>query len=105
VDGSHYRVERNLGSDSITAPTDLSNTTVALLKGDSLTSYEAAMEDNHTNREDKSLMVPMMEQHIDNALLAFTNQIFPYRALETQRQWMSKYTRKPYKWELSSLLP
>jgi hypothetical protein len=36
------------------------------------------------------------EQHIDNALLAVTNQIFPYRALETQKQWMSKYTRKPY---------
>jgi hypothetical protein len=82
--------------NSITAPTDMSNTAVALLKGDSLTSYEAAMEDNCTNPEDKSLMVPMTEQHIDDALLADTNQIFPYCALETQKQWMSKYARKPY---------
>jgi hypothetical protein len=65
----------------IIAPMDMSNTAVALLKGDSLTSYEAAMEDNHTNPDNESLMVPMTEQHIDNALLAVTNQIFPYRFL------------------------
>jgi hypothetical protein len=55
------------------------------------------MEDNRTNPDDKSLMVPMTEQHIEDALLAVTNQIFPCRALETQKQWMSKYARKPYK--------
>jgi hypothetical protein len=82
--------------NSITVPTDMSNTAVAILKGDSLTSYEAAMEDNCTNLEDESLMVPMTEQHIDDALLAATNQIFPYPALETQKQWMSKYARRPY---------
>jgi hypothetical protein len=38
----------------------------------------------------------MREQHIDNAPLAVTNQIFFYCALETQKQWMSKYARKPY---------
>jgi hypothetical protein len=82
--------------NSITAPTDMSNTAVAILKGDSLTSYEAAMEDNHTDPDDESLMVPMTEQHIDHALLAVATQIFPFRALETQKQWMSKYARKPY---------
>jgi hypothetical protein len=75
--------------NSITVPMDMSNTAVAILKEDSLTSYEAAMEDNRTDLDDKSLMVPMTEQH--------TNQIFPYHALETQKQWMSKYARKPYK--------
>jgi hypothetical protein len=86
-----------LAQNSITEPTDMSNTAVAILKGDSLTSYEAAMEDKCTNPEDKSLMVPMTEQHIHDSLLAVTNQIFPYRALKTQKQWMSKYARKPYK--------
>jgi hypothetical protein len=81
----------------ITAPIDMSNTAVTILKGDSLTSYEAATEDNCTNPEDKSLMVPMTKQHIDDSLLAVTNQIFPYCTLETQKQWMSKYARKPYK--------
>jgi hypothetical protein len=81
--------------NSITEPTDMSNTAVAILKGDSLTSYKAAMEDNPTNLEDESLMVPMMEQHINNALLAVTNQFFPYCARKTQKQLT--------KWELSSL--
>jgi hypothetical protein len=81
--------------NSITVPMDMSNTALAILKGDSLTSYEMAMEDNRTNPDDESLMVPslmvpMTEQHIDNALLAVTNQIFPYCALKTQKQWMSK---------------
>jgi hypothetical protein len=61
----------------ITVPTDMLNTAVAILKGDSLTSYEAAMEDNRINPDDKSLMVPMTEQHIDNALLAVTTKSFP----------------------------
>jgi hypothetical protein len=65
--------------------------------GDSLISYETRMEDNRTDPEDEYLMVPMTEQHIDDALLAVTNQIFPYCALETQKQWMSKYATKPYK--------
>jgi hypothetical protein len=82
--------------NSIPEPRDMWNTTVVILKGDGLTSYEAAMEDNRTNLEDKSLMVPMTEQHINDALLAVPNQIFPYCALKTQKQWMSKYARKPY---------
>jgi stalled ribosome alternative rescue factor ArfA len=55
------------------------------------------MEDNRTNLDEESLMVPMTEQHIDDALLAVTNQIVPYCALETQKQGMGKYARKPYK--------
>jgi hypothetical protein len=93
------RLKEIWAQNLITAPTDMSNTAVAILKGDCIMSYEAAMEDNCTDPEDESLMVPMMEQHIDDALLAVTNQIFPYHALETQKlkQWMSKYGRKPYK--------
>jgi hypothetical protein len=90
------RLKEIWAQNLITDPTDTSNTAVAILKGDSLTSYEAAMEDNCTNPEDEFLMVPITEQHINNALLAVTNQIFPYRALKTQKQWMSKYARKPY---------
>jgi hypothetical protein len=81
----------------ITVPTDMSNTAMAILQGASLTLYETVMEDNRINPDDKSLMVPMTEQHIDDALLAVTDQICPYPVLKTQNQWMSKYARKPYK--------
>jgi hypothetical protein len=40
------RLKEIWAQNLITAPTDMSNTAVAILKGDSLTSYEAAMEDN-----------------------------------------------------------
>jgi hypothetical protein len=49
----------------IMAPTDMSNAAVELLKGDSLTSYEAAMEDDRTNPDDETLMVPTTIKHID----------------------------------------
>jgi hypothetical protein len=82
--------------NSIMVPTDMSNTVVALLKGESLTAYEAAVEDKRTNPDDKTLMVPMTIKHIDDSLLAVSNIVLPYLALETQKQWMSKYIRKLY---------
>jgi hypothetical protein len=82
--------------NSVTNPADMSNTVMAILKGDSLSAYEAAMEDNRTDPDDETLMVPMTTEHIDDALLAITNTVFPFRALETQKQWMSKYMKKPY---------
>jgi hypothetical protein len=44
--------------NSIRVPTDMSNTVVALLKGDSITAYEVAMKDSHTNPEDEPLWYP-----------------------------------------------
>jgi hypothetical protein len=44
-----------LAWNSITVPTGMSNTAVALLKRDNLMSYEAAMEDNRTDPDDESL--------------------------------------------------
>jgi hypothetical protein len=67
------RLKEIWAQNSITVPKDMSNTAVAILKGNSLMSYEAAMEDNRTNLDDESLVVHMMEQHIDDALLAVTN--------------------------------
>jgi hypothetical protein len=62
----------------------------------SLTAYETAMEDNCTDLEDKTLMVPMIIKHINDSLLAVTSSAFQHCARETQKQWTSKYVRKPY---------
>jgi hypothetical protein len=99
VDGSHHRVERNLGSEfNHGSDGHVEHCSGCLYSREIVLRHmrEAAMEDNRTDPEDESLMVPMTEQHIDDALLAVTNPIFPYRALKRQKQWMSKYTtRKP----------
>jgi hypothetical protein len=49
------------------------------------------MEDNRTNPEDETLMVPRTIKHIEDSFLVVTYIVFPYCALETRKQWMSKY--------------
>jgi hypothetical protein len=82
--------------NSVDIPTDMSNTVVAILKGDSLTAYEAAVEDLTVDPEDDTQVIPLTEDHVDLALLAVAETVFPFRALETQKQWMSKHMKKPY---------
>jgi hypothetical protein len=82
--------------NSVDDPTDMSNIVVAILKGDSLTAYEAAMEDLTVNPDDNTQVILLMEEHVKNALCAVSETVFPFRTLETQKQWMSKHMKKPY---------
>jgi hypothetical protein len=82
--------------NSVDDATDMSNTVVAILKGDSLTAYEAAMEDLTVDPDDNTQVIPLTEDHVEKALRAVTETVFPFRALETQKQWMSKYMKKLY---------
>jgi hypothetical protein len=82
--------------NSVDIPTDMSNTVVAILKGDSLTAYEAAVEDLTVDPEDDTQVIPLTEDHVELALRAVAETVFPFRALETQKQWMSKHMKKPY---------
>jgi hypothetical protein len=82
--------------NSVDDPTDMSNTVVAILKGDSLTAYEAAVEDLTVDPDDDTQVIPLTEDHVEKALRAVSETVFPFRALETQKQWMSKYMKKPY---------
>jgi hypothetical protein len=34
--------------------------------------------------------------HVEESLRAVTTIVFPFRALETQKQWMNKYMKKPF---------
>jgi hypothetical protein len=83
--------------NSIDDAKDMSNTVAAILKGDSLTAYQAAVEDLTVDPNDDTLVIPLTEDHVKQALRAFTETVFPFRALETQEQWMSRYMKKPYK--------
>jgi hypothetical protein len=37
-----------------------------------------------------------MEDLVEKALHAVTETVCPFRSLETQKQWMSRYIKKPY---------
>jgi hypothetical protein len=41
-------------------------------------------------------LIPLTADHVKESLCAVTIIIFPFCALETQKQWMNKYMTKPY---------
>jgi hypothetical protein len=86
--------------NSVNGPTDRAATVAAILKGDSITAFDAAMEDARVNPalvgEEDPVPLPMTLEHVDKSLRAVTDIVFPFRAMETQKQWMSRHMRKPY---------
>ena len=46
--------------------------------------------------EDDGVPIPMTAEHIELSLRSVTEVVFPFRALENQRQWMHKEFKKPY---------
>jgi hypothetical protein len=66
------------------------NTVVAILKGDSLTAYEAAVEDLTVDLDDNMQVISLTEEHVEKALRAVSETVFPFCALETQKQWTAK---------------
>ena len=75
--------------NSIDQPEDCANTVAAIVKGDSLTAFQTAMEDNRIDPADPLLQVAMTEDHVEESLCAVTEVVFPFRALENQKQWMT----------------
>ena len=84
--------------NSVVEPTDQAATIAAILKGDSLTAFDAALEDarNPEDDADDDSLVEMTTEHIELALRAVTEIVFPFRALEVQKQWMTRYLKIPY---------
>ena len=85
--------------NSVVAPADRVATIAAILKGDSLTAFEAALEDARVDDdpedEDDPSPLIMTQEHVEISLRAVTAVVFPFRALETQKQWMNRSMRKP----------
>jgi hypothetical protein len=87
--------------NSVNALHDQATTIAAILKGDSLTAFEVALEDAR-NPEDAigvKDLIEMTKEHIKIALRAVTEIVFPFRALENQKQWMNRYFRNLLIWK------
>jgi hypothetical protein len=74
---------------------DRAATVAAVLKGDSRIAFETAMEDARVD-PNAAVPIPLTVDHVEVSLRAVTTIVFPFRALETQKQWMNKYMKKPY---------
>jgi hypothetical protein len=87
--------------NTITEGTDRASTARALLvRGESLTSIEASLEEakrNNNDDEEDGAPLPIDAAMVDAALTAVATTMFPHRALEIQRLWMNRGMRKPYK--------
>jgi hypothetical protein len=66
-----------------------------VLKGDSQIAFEAAMEDAWVDPK-AAVPIPLTADHVEESLCAVTTIVFPFCALEAQKQWMNKYIKKPY---------
>jgi hypothetical protein len=81
--------------NSVTEPTDRAATVTTILKGDSLIAFESALADAMTDPDDDEAPFDMDDNHVQEALLAVTTIVFPFRALENQKIWMLRYMKKP----------
>jgi hypothetical protein len=69
-------------------------TVAAVLNGNSRIAFEAAMEDTRVD-PNAAVPSPLTVNHVEDSLRAVTTIDFPFCALETQKQWMNKYMKKP----------
>lgn len=87
--------------NSVNGATDRASTIRALLKGESLTAFEAALEDARRDPDPAELApIAMTVAFIEQALAAVASTVFPLRALELQKLWMNQAMKKPF--ELST---
>jgi hypothetical protein len=80
---------------SVNGAHDRATTVAAVLKGNSRIAFEAAIEDAWTD-PNAAALIPLTADHVEESLCAVTTIVFPFRALERQKQWMNKYMKKPF---------
>jgi hypothetical protein len=77
--------------------TDRAPTARALLRGKSLMSFEASIEEARRNDDGEDVApFPIDVAMVDTALTAVATTAFPHRALEIQCLWMNRGMRKPH---------
>ena len=80
--------------NSITVPVDKIAIVKAVLRGETLTTFDTALADAR-KAEDGSELALTLEM-IQIALSEVSKTVFPHRALEIQKQWMRKSMKKPF---------
>jgi hypothetical protein len=82
--------------NSINRPSDRTSTIRALLKGESLTAFDTALEDVWVDPDpNMQALVPLTVNHIGQAMDNVATSVFPHCALKIQKLWMNRGMRKP----------
>jgi hypothetical protein len=90
-------VEEIWTQNTVNGPLDRTSTIRALLKGESLTAFDTALEDVWVDPDPNvQALVPLTVDHIGQAMDNVATAVFPHCALEIQKLWMNQGMRKPY---------
>ena len=85
----------------VTRPADQAGVVTAILRGDTLTNFETALDQSRRQPDvvgldgEEEELAPLSSEHINFALDEVAKSVFPYRALENQKLWMTKSMFKP----------
>jgi hypothetical protein len=79
--------------NSVDGGNDRASTVQAVVKGESITSFETRLQEVRTNDEGEEKA--MTSEHVTLALAVVTTTLFPHRALEIQKLWMNRHMFKP----------
>ena len=79
--------------NGITSPDNRMAIIRTILRGETLTTFEAAVAERRVGPEGTTLDLTMAM--VEEALSEVTTSIFPHRALDFQKHWMKKYLKKP----------
>ena len=79
--------------NSMAGGADRAFTIRSLVRGESLTAFEATLQTVRTNEE--GVEVAITPEHVETAMVTVAATVFPHRALETQRLWMNRSMYKP----------
>lgn len=80
--------------NALATPEDRMAIIKTVLRGESLTTFEASIAENPVVDAEGNA-VPLTMDMVTLAMTAITSSVFPHRALENQKQWMRKVMRKP----------
>jgi hypothetical protein len=79
--------------NSMNGGTDRASSARAIVKGESLVCFKLPCNMLRENGEGEA--APIAPEHVAIAIRAVTQSVFPHRALEIQKLWMSRNMRKP----------
>jgi len=90
-------VEEIWTQNAITAPGDRLATVRAILRGESLTCFNASIEEQQSSTDDVGVVtrVTTTNESILAGILAVAETVFPHRALAHQKIWMRRGMKKP----------
>jgi hypothetical protein len=92
-------LEEILTENSMAGGTDRA----ALVCGESAVAFETALQDARTAEEGQTS--PISVEHVNQALNAVAETVFPHWALETQQLWMSRKMCKPVELTTRQMAP